>query len=100
MRGTRWLLLVAIVAILAGLGLTYRAQKKFLKSQSPPKPPALAPDLNAIAQNWSYTETNANHTTFQITAEDFKEVKDSSRVDLKNVVLKLFNKTGDAYDLV
>ena len=32
MRGTRWLLLVAIVAILSGLGLTYRAQKQSTSS--------------------------------------------------------------------
>jgi lipopolysaccharide export system protein LptA len=100
MRGTRWLLLVAIVAILSGLGFTYRARKRILRAQSPPTPQALADDLNATAQNWSYTETNSNHTTFHITAEDFREVKDSSRVELKKVELKLFDKTGKTYDLV
>ncbi len=100
MRGTRWLLLVAIVAILTGLGLTYRAQRQALRAQSPPRPDALSAGLNSTARNWSYTETNSNHTTFEITAADFSEVKDSSRVDLKEVVLKLYSKKGDTYDLV
>ena len=93
-------MLVAIVAILSGLGLTYRAQKSILERNLRPTPKRSDDDLNATAQNWSYTETNSNHTTVEITAEDFSEVKDSSRVDLKNVILKLYNKTGDAYDLV
>ena len=100
MRGTRWLLLVAIVAILSGLGLTYRAQKQALRAQSPPRPEALAADLNSKSQGFSYSRTNSDHTTVEVCADDMKEVKDSVRLDLKGVTLKLYNKTGDAYDLV
>jgi lipopolysaccharide export system protein LptA len=100
MRGTRWLLLVAIVAILCGLGLTYRAQKKILQAQSPPKPQTLAADLNSSAEHWTYSKTDGQHTKVSIEAEDFREAKDSSRVDLRNVTLKLYNKTADSYDLV
>jgi lipopolysaccharide export system protein LptA len=100
MRGTRWLLLVAIVAILSGLGLTYRAQKKFLRSHSPAKPQTLAPDLNSSAEHWTYRAGDDAHTKYSIDAEDFREAKDSSRIDLKRVTLKLYNKTGGSYDLV
>jgi lipopolysaccharide export system protein LptA len=100
MRGTRWLLLVAILAIVGGVGFTYRAQRKVLRDQAPAKPAALPDDLNSTAQNWTYTETNANHTTVEITAGDFKEAKDSSHVDLKNLILKSHNKNGETYDLI
>src|SRR3954471_6691700 len=100
MRGTRWLLLVAIVAILSGLGLTYRARKQALRAESPPKPEALSPDLNSKAQNYYYSETNSNHTTIEVSAGDVKEAKDSNRVDLKVVTLKLYSKKGDTYDVV
>jgi lipopolysaccharide export system protein LptA len=100
MRGTRWLLLVAIVAIVAGLGLTYRAQKKILAAKSPAKPEKLASDLNSSAEGWAYSTTDGQRTKVSITAKDFFEAKDSSRIDLKQVTLKLFNKSGDAYDLV
>ena len=89
MRGTRWILLVAIAAIVTGLGLTYRAQKRVLRDQSPPRPAALPDDLNSTAQHWSYSETNSNHTTFEITAEDFREVKDSDPVREKYPLLFL-----------
>lgn len=100
MRGTRWLLLVAIVAILSGLGLTYRAQKKFLRSHSPPKPQTLAPELNSSAEHWTYAAGDDHHTKYKIDAEDFREAKDSSRIDLKKVTLTLYSKAGDSYDLV
>ena len=35
-----------------------------------------------------------------IDAESMQQVKDASRVDLKNVTLKLYNKNGKTYDLV
>ena len=100
MRGTRWLLLVAIVAILSGLGLTYRAQKRALRAQSPATPDALPADLNSKSQGFSYSRTNSDHTTLEVSADDMTEAKDSSRADLKGVTLKLYNKSGDAYDLV
>jgi lipopolysaccharide export system protein LptA len=100
MRGTRWLLLVAIVAILSGLGLTYRAQKAILKAQAPAKPEALPSSLNSKSQNYYYSQTNNDHTTVEVSAEDVVELKDAPRVDLKGVVLKLFSKSGETYDLV
>ena len=100
MRGTRWLLLVAIAAIVAGVGITYRAQKLAIRIQAPAKPASLPDDLNSTAQDWSYTESNANQTTVEVTAKDALEARDSSRVDLKGVTLKLHDKRGGTYDLV
>ena len=102
-RGTRWLLLVAIAAILSGIGYTYKAQKKIIIAQALPAPTPLAGNLHSAALNWCYTETDAknhNRVTAEICASDFKEVKDSSRVDLKDVTLKLPNKTEATYDLI
>src|SRR3954454_24650120 len=85
MRGTRWLLLVAIAAIITGLGITYRAQKEILKAQAPAKPEALPSNLTSKAQAYCYTQTNSNHTTVEVCADDMKELKDSSTVEVKNV---------------
>ena len=48
MRGTRWLLLVAIAAILVGVGLKYRALQHTAHLQSPPKPDSLPSDQMCI----------------------------------------------------
>jgi lipopolysaccharide export system protein LptA len=100
MRGTRWLLLVAIAAIVTGIGVTYRAQKRAIRAEAPAKPANLPDDLNSTAQDWTYTESSANQTMVEVSAKDALEARDSSRVDLKGVTLKLHDKRGGTYDLV
>jgi lipopolysaccharide export system protein LptA len=100
MRGTRWLLLAAIVAIVAGVGATYRAQKKLLREQTPNRPAALRDDLNSTGQDWVYTQSTSAYTKVEASAKEFEEAKDSGRVDLKGLVLKLHNLNGKTYDLV
>jgi lipopolysaccharide export system protein LptA len=102
MRGTRWLVLVALAAILGGVGLTYRAQKKVLREQAPPQPAALPTELNSSARHWHFTDTDlkTNRVIAEIDAEDFRQVKDSDRVDLKNVTIQIPNKDDATNDVV
>jgi lipopolysaccharide export system protein LptA len=102
MRGTRWLLLVAIVAILGGVGATYRAQKKLVKKMAVAKPQDLPEDVGAQAKLWTFVEYDGktNRIKAEISAKDMTEVKDSSRVDLRGVTLKLPSRKGDTYNLV
>lgn len=101
MRGARWLLLVAMAVIVGAVTLTYRAQVQTIHDQAPPKPAALPPDLNSSSNQWHWTETNSNGCkTANIVADETREVKDSSRVDLKDVALKLYKHCTDDFDLV
>jgi len=102
MRGQRWLLLLAIALILGGIGFTYRTLKISAAAHAPARPKDLPPDLHATAELWHYVETDAKtgHIRAEITAQDFREIKDSSRVDLKGMKLRLPGKKGDTYDLV
>ncbi|MGO9227601.1 MAG: LPS export ABC transporter periplasmic protein LptC [Bryobacteraceae bacterium] len=102
MRGPRWLLLLAIAAILGGIGFTYRAMKRSAAAHALAMPTELPADLHSAAQLWHWVETDAKtgHVRADITAVDFREIKDSSRVDLKGMKLRLPGKRGDTYDLV
>jgi lipopolysaccharide export system protein LptA len=102
MRGTRWLLLVAIAAILGGVAVKYRASKKFQRDQAIPKPDALSVDLNSSAMHWQYRDKDhkTGRIMADIDAESMQQVKDSSRVDLTHVTMKLYNKESEKYDLV
>lgn len=102
MRGPRWLLLLAIAAILGGIGFTYRAMKRSARAHAPAMPTELPADLHSAAQLWHWveTDTKTGHVRAEITAEDFREVKDSSRVDLKGMKLRLPGKKDQTYDLV
>jgi lipopolysaccharide export system protein LptA len=98
----RWLLLVAIAAILGGVVYQYRAQKKILARNAPPAPQPLAADLSAASQHWQFRDTDlkTGRIRSDIDAESMQQVKDASRVDLKNVTMKIYGKDGQTYDLV
>lgn len=102
MRGTRWLLLVAIVAIIGGVSYTYRAQKQAIKAAAPSKPQALPEELNFVGERstWSQKPSNRACEKYFIEAGSHRQLKDSSRVDMRDVTLKLFNKECNAYNLI
>ncbi|MCU1273382.1 MAG: OstA family protein [Bryobacterales bacterium] len=100
MRGTRWLLLVAIVAILAGIGLTYRIQKRALAGTAPPKPVQLPASLSGTREDFKWTRREQGRAVVEIHARQLRQEKDSNQVHLEQVDLKIFNKPGDQYNLV
>jgi lipopolysaccharide export system protein LptA len=102
MRGTRWLLLVAIAALLGGIGYRYQAQKKILSSEAPPAPAPLESEFNAKSQHWKRRETDhvTGRTIYEIEAEEMRQIASDSHVELKNVAIKLYSKEGDTYNFV
>ena len=101
MRGTRWLLLVAIAAILGGIGYKYRMQREMLLRDRPAAPASLAAELNGKSQGWKMVEKD--HATgrllYEIGAESMQQAS-NSRVELKGVVMKLYAKDDKTYNLV
>jgi lipopolysaccharide export system protein LptA len=103
MRGTRWLILVAITLLLAGVAATYRLQKRELHDQAPAKPAAMAAELSSAAQDWSWIETSEppeSRTICRITAKDARQAKDSNQVELERVELRMPSMHADTYNLV
>jgi lipopolysaccharide export system protein LptA len=101
MRGTtRWLLLLAILAILAGIGVTYQAQKKVLRAEARAKPPMLPSQISGLRDDFHWTRTDAGQAKSEISARKVRQAKDSNEVHLDQVELKIYNKDGDHYDLV
>jgi lipopolysaccharide export system protein LptA len=102
MRGTRWLLLVAIAAIFGGLLVTYFDQKKTIKAASPPRPQSLPDELNFVGENshWSEKPPTRACDKYYIEAGSHRQLKDSSRVDMRGVTLKLYSKDCKSYDLI
>src|ERR1051325_1282715 len=102
MRGTRWLLLVAIAAIVAGVAYKNRVTKFALEHSAPEKPAPLPNELNGTAQDWAVSETDhkTGRKKFEIRAKGMSTLADSSRVDLKGVTMKIYAKDGKTFDLV
>ncbi len=100
MRGTRWLLLLAIVAVLAGIGVTYRIQKRNLQDRAPAKPAMLPTSVSGLRDHFQYTHTEGPRTTWEIKTRKVTQQQGGNQVHLDQVELKIYNKTGDEYNLV
>ena len=102
MRGMRWLLLVAIAAIVGGVSITYQTQKKDLAKEAPPKPPSLPRDVQNLSKNYSYERNEKGRPCprYGVTATEYRMAQDASRVDMSNVSLKLYNSKCTTYNLV
>jgi lipopolysaccharide export system protein LptA len=102
MRGIRWLLLVAIAAIIAVVALKYLAEKRRLAGDTPRPPAALSADLSATSSHYEYRDTDlaTGRVRSDIAAESMQQVKDASRVELKGVVMKIYSKDSKSFDLV
>src|SRR5438445_7627077 len=101
MRGARWLLLLAICAILGWLGFTYRIQRRALDRDAPTKPDPLPAGISGSSRDWylrKYDEKG--RTLVEIWARNFKQQKDTSHIELEGVRLHLVHKDGNLFDLV
>ena len=98
MRKIRPVILLAILAILAGVAATYYARLKQQIGSAPPKPAALAPGTVARSHAWTYKQTTNGKTAITVHAEDLQEVQ--GKQELTGVELDIFHKDGNQYDHV
>src|SRR5215469_5659439 len=100
MRGTRWLLILTILAILAGIGATYRLQRRILEAHALPAPAKMPPDLKSSAEDWIFGQTDGPDSKVVMWARNFREEKNSGITHLEGVRLEITRKEGDTYDSI
>jgi LPS export ABC transporter protein LptC len=100
MRFSRWLILAAILSIVAFVAQTY-AKRKLTLAQDAPAPPApLETGIDGRASDWVYTQSDGEHPRVTVRAKSFRQVKAPSVMELDGVELQLFHKEGGQFDLV
>jgi lipopolysaccharide export system protein LptA len=101
MRGARWLLLLAIFAILGWLGFTYRTQRREIEKQAPARPDMLPVDVAGKAADWHYVKSDQEgRKIVEVWARSFKQDQNSSRIELEGVRLHLFHQKSNQFDRV
>lgn len=100
MRGTRWLLLAAILLILGGTAGTYYYQLRIAKRNSVPLPAAIAANTTSTAQDWEWSRSDQGRTVVKIRAHALRQVADTGRIELEGVRLELYQRGKNLYDLV
>lgn len=100
MRKVRVALLLALVCALAAVFAAHYASQKRAVLLAPQKPAPLPPEVGSKANNWSWSRSAENRPIVEVRAQDFRQIKDSSRFELEEIDLKIFSKDGTRYDWV
>jgi lipopolysaccharide export system protein LptA len=100
MRGTRWLLLVAIAAIIFGVGVTYRKLKKSNEMGALAAPAPLPAELSSRTNGgtWVTKDQKTGCKSYEISSQDMRQAADSSHSELSGVELHIFHKSSTACD--
>jgi lipopolysaccharide export system protein LptA len=100
MRRTRWLILLAIAAILGGSVLLYRRDRRIAREHAPPKPELLGADMNRDALNYEAGQSTDGKTNFSIKARKYRQIRDTPNYELEDLELKLVQRDQQHYDLI
>jgi lipopolysaccharide export system protein LptA len=100
MRRARRLLLLVILLILAGVGITYHVQRGMQERSAPPAPTSLPGHISAAADHWRWSHTDGNRRIVEAEARNWRQIKEPSRFELEDVELRFFQKDGKIFDKV
>jgi len=100
MKKTRWGLLALLVLAIATVVGGYHASRKRMRLLAPVRPAPLPAELQSLSKNWSWSRSEGDRPVVEARARDFRQIKEGARFELTEVELKIFSRSGDAYDLV
>jgi Protein of unknown function (DUF1239). len=97
MRRFRRLILVLIVAILVGVGITYKDRLLLQRRDTPAAPASLPDKVSAQANDWVWSQTDPH---VEVRAKSFQQIAEPARFELTGVEIHLFHKDNNAFDRV
>jgi lipopolysaccharide export system protein LptA len=100
MRSLRWLLLVVIALVAAGVFQVYRVARQSQKAHQRPLPPAMSKDARATALQWEWGQSSNGKPNVDVVAENYELSTDGKTVHLKNISLRVYAPSGRTYDRV
>ena len=100
MRGTRWLLLAAILLILGGTAATYIYQARLNKRAQTTPPAKMEGGVQNTAADWEWSRSDQGRLVVKIRAHSLRQVADSGKIELEGVRLELYQREKNLYDLV
>src|ERR1035438_3574103 len=100
MRSLRWLLLVLIAVIAAGIFQVYRLERLAGKKSQRPTPPMMALSDRSNAQEWEWGQSADGRPAVKMSARHYRLASDSKTAQLDGIELRIYQKNGKFYDRV
>lgn len=100
MRGTRWLILLAIVAILGASVLLYLHQKQSVAQHDTPLPAILPPDTKSTAIDYEYGQSTGGQANYKVKAKGYRQLGDTENYELTGLELQILRNDHEHYDLI
>jgi len=100
MRSLRWLLLVVIAVVAAGVFQVYRLERKKGKAAQRPAPPMMDLSDRAEAQEWEWGQSANGQPNVKMTATHYRLANDSKTAQLEGIELRIYQRNGEFYDRV
>lgn len=99
MRSLRWLLLVAIVALVAAVFGIYRTQRATARAHARAVPPFLPLGTTGSANEWEWGQSENGKPAVHVSAKNFR-LTDNNLTELQEVEIRIYMKDGKNYDRV
>jgi lipopolysaccharide export system protein LptA len=100
MRLGRWLILAAILSIIAFVGDTYWKQRATFFKDPLAAPASLAAGTDEVDKDWCHKEADGARQAFKICASDARALTNPDRMELDHLTLWLYHKNDTEYDLI
>ena len=101
MRSLRWLLLVVIALVAAGVFQVYRVARQSQKAHQRPLPPSMAKDDRSTALNgWEWGQSANGKPSVYVEAGEMRQSSDGKTFHLRNIALRIYAPSGKFYDRV
>jgi lipopolysaccharide export system protein LptA len=100
MRSLRWLLLVVIALVAAGVFHVYQVARQSQKAHQRPLPPAMAPEDRSTALEWEWGQSANGMPSIYVKARKMSQSSDGKTFHLKDIALRIYAPSGKSYDRV
>lgn len=100
MRKLRWLILAAFLLISGFVANTYLKRAGDRANVDIPAPAKMRAGVDMQAQKWSATLTDQGREKCRIKAQNFRQNKDSGKLELEDVELQVPHKNSKQFDLI
>lgn len=100
LRRVRWMLLVAMAVVAAGVGWVYWRERESRRQSRQAPPPPLPENTAAVAAQWEYEIKSGAQSRILIRASRFEQSKEPPVIHLEGLEMEIRQVDGPRYDLV